>query len=116
MATQEVPRENWDAFLGSFSRQHAGVRISLELRHPGLGTMVEVEDGRLEGVLSEHSDDHRRISIIVGDAPESEHITHVVEEPSRMRFNQSETGAQQGLEIEAEEGTTLLRFRPPLTP
>ncbi len=107
MTSEEVPREKWDSFLSRFSRQHAGNRISLELRQPRLGTVVEVEDGRLETVLFDDSGGERRISIVVGDAPESEHFTHVVEEPNRMRLGESEE-----LEIEAEQGTTLLRFRP----
>ncbi len=107
MASEEVPYEKWDTFLSRFSRQHAGNRISLELRQPRLGTVVEVEDGKLEKVLYDHSDGERRISIVVGDAPESEHFTHVVEEPKRMRVGESEE-----LEIETVAGTTLLRFRP----
>lgn len=107
MASEEVPRDQWDSFLSRFTRQHAGNRISLELRQPRLGTVVEVEDGRLEKLLYDRSDGEQRISIVVGDAPESEHFTHVVEEPSRMRLGEAEE-----LEIEAERGTTLLRFRP----
>ena len=107
MASEEVPGEKWDWFLSGFSRQHAGNRISLELRKPRLGTVVEVEDGKLEQVLYDDAGGERRISIVVGDAPESEHFTHVVEGPNRMRLRESEE-----LEIEAGEGTILLRFRP----
>lgn len=107
MASEEVPRNQWDSFLSRFSRQHAGHRISLELRKPRVGTVVEVEDGKLENVLYDHANGEQRISIVVGDAPESEHFTHVVDEPNRMRLGESEE-----LEIEAEEGTILLRFRP----
>ncbi len=112
MATQEVPREQWDTFLSRFSRQHAGSRISLELRRARLGTLVEVEDGRLDSVLCEGAGDHRRVSIVVGDAPESEHFVHVVDEPRRMCCSEPGSGEAERLEIEGEEGTTLLRFRP----
>ena len=113
MATREVPHEQWDAFLLSFSRECQGQPAHVELHWKGQGTVMEAENRRLQQVWSEHSGDHEQISIVLGEASESEHVTYIVSEPRRVRFRDTETGVHEVLEVEADEGTTVLQFLRP---
>ena len=75
-----------------------------------------MQNCRLQQVWTERSGSHEQISIVLGEAPESEHVTHIVSEPRRVRFQETESGAHEGLEIEGDEGTTVLHFRWPKRP
>ena len=56
------------------------------------------------------------ISIIAGDRPD-DHVSHIINGPTRVVLEETEEGAHKGLRIEAADGeTTLLRFRSPALP
>ena len=107
---QEIPRGEWLSFLDGFSRQHEGRLVTLEVPD-GHGRGVEAENLKLEGITPEHSEDHDRISIALGKAPD-DHLTHFVTDPIRVVFLETKTGEHAGLQIEAADGSrTVVRFR-----
>jgi hypothetical protein len=115
VTSREIPRQDWRNFLDSFSRQHEGWLATIEVHAP-LGRLVIAEDRPLEGVCIDGTDLEGRIDIIVSESSD-QHLAHPVEEPAHIRFLQTTSGADAGLEIIAADGTrTVIEFRAPIRP
>jgi hypothetical protein len=114
---REIPREEWSEFLDSFSRQHEGWLVSVEVLGEEIGAQVEAEGKPLEGITAElKNGGEDSISIIVGLTP-AEHITHNITAPTHVRIQQAENGADMTLQIESSDGvTTLVRLRSAMLP
>ncbi len=113
---REIPRGEWLSFLDGFSRQHEGWLVTLEVAEGPGRNAVEAEDLKLEGITPEHSEEHDRISIALGKAPD-DHLTRFVSDPIRVVFLEKETGEHAGLSIETADGRrTVVRFRGPAKP
>jgi Family of unknown function (DUF5335) len=114
---REIPREEWAEFLDSFSRQHEGWLVTIEVLGEEIGSQVEAEAKPLEGITAELKGGGKdSISINVGLNP-SEHVTHNITAPTHVRIEQAENGADMALQIESEGGaTTLLRLRSAMLP
>jgi hypothetical protein len=112
MATKEIPREEWTRFLDTFSRQHEGWLVILEVLAADIGAQKEASNLPLEGITATSTDDESHsISINLGKTPE-DHVTHTITEPTRIWLEQTSEGANAALEIEsADDVKTLLRFR-----
>jgi hypothetical protein len=114
MSTQEIPREQWNGFFDSFSRQHEGWLASLELLEGTTGP----QHGPLpfEGISLNSADDADSIVISLATSP-AEHVTHMIDYPKRVWLQRTAEGANASLEIEAKDATrTLLCFRSPMLP
>jgi len=112
MPTQEIQRDEWKTFLDTFSRQHEGWLVTLEVMAADIGAQQEASDLPLEGITATSRDDETpSIAINLGKTPE-DHVTHTITEPTRLWLQQTSEGANAALEIEsADEVKTLLRFR-----
>jgi hypothetical protein len=112
MPTQEIPREKWTKFLDTFSRQHEGWLVTLEVLAADIGAQQEASNLPLEGITATSTDDESQsIAINVGKTSE-DHVTHTITEPTRIWLEQTSEGANAALEIEsADDVKTLLRFR-----
>jgi hypothetical protein len=116
MATREIKRDEWREFFDSFSKQHQGWLVTIEMLGPDLGDQVEARELPLEGITIETSDGNEtQIEIIAGEKPDS-HISHTVTSPKRIWLKQTDEGADEALEIESEESAVLLRFRSAVRP
>lgn len=114
---RDIARDQWVAFLDSFSRQHDRWLVTVEVLSPQAGQQVVSFEQPLIGITAElaHSKDDM-ISILVGGRAES-HLASVVRAPSRVRLEETEEGAHKALSITARDGTTtVLRFRCPILP
>jgi hypothetical protein len=114
---REIPREEWAQFLDSFSRQHEGWLVTVEVLDAEIGAQVEAEEKPLQGITAElkgGGDDS--VSINVGRIP-AEHVTHSIIAPTHVRIEQAENGADMALQIESSDGaTTLVRLRSAMLP
>ena len=117
MATREIPRENWNSFFDTFSRQHEGWLATLEVLGRDLGAQEEAHELPLEGVsISSGTNEAETIAISIGKTPEN-HISHTVLKPTHVWIEQTQDGADAVLEIESEDDSkTLLRFRSSVPP
>src|SRR5213083_524812 len=117
MPTQEIPREEWNSFFDSFSRQHEGWLATLEVLGPEIGAQEEAHELPLEGVsISSGTNEAETIAITIGKTPE-DHISHTILKPAHVWLEQTQDGADAVLEIESEDDSkTLLRFRSPVPP
>jgi Family of unknown function (DUF5335) len=114
---REIPREEWVEFLDSFSRQHEGWLVTVEVLGEEIGAQVEAEEMMLEGVTADLKGvGEDVISIILGNGSQ-ERITHNITQPTHVRIEQTEGGADMALQIESgDRVTTLLSFRSAVLP
>ena len=116
MSTQEIPREQWNNFFDSFSRQHEGWLASLELMSSDLGAQEEANELSFEGIsLNSEKDQSEAIVINLARTP-ADHVTHMIDHPKHVWLQRTDEGADASLEIEGEADKTLLRFRSPVRP
>ena len=117
MPTQEIPREQWNNFFNSFSRQHEGWLATLEVFATDPGAQQEVSDVPFEGI-SLDSDNYKTGAVVINVGKTSaDHVSHKIDHPVHIWLQQTEAGADAALEIEAEDDSkTLLRFRSPTLP
>lgn len=113
---KEIPREEWAGYLDGFSRQHEGWLVTVEVLGAEVGAQVEARELPLRGVTAELKGGEDAVTIILG-AKESERVTHTVNNPSHVRVEQAESGADMTLQIEASGGVaTLVRLRSAVLP
>ena len=114
---REIPRHEWVEFFDSFSRQHEGWLVTVEVLGAEIGAQVEAQELPLHGITAElKGGDEDTISVILGGEPTG-HVTHSVTGPKHVRIEQTEDGADMTLQIESGDGvTTLVRFRSAMLP
>jgi hypothetical protein len=110
--TDEVPRDQWPFFFNTFSCQHEGWLVTVEVLASDIGAQVEAKSLRFEGISADHKDGEDSIAITLGESADA-HITHIISSPTHVRIERSEIerGTFETLEIESADGaTTLVRF------
>jgi hypothetical protein len=116
MPTQEITRSEWPAFFGSFSNRHRGWLVTIEIMNPEIGDQTLARDLPLEGITAELSENGAdEIEIVAGSKPDS-HVSDTVTGPTNVWLKSSEEGADEALEIQAENKTALIRFRSVIRP
>jgi hypothetical protein len=117
MKTQEIPRNEWPAFLDSFTRRYEGWLADLEVFGLEIGSQMEEHELPLEGITAELGNgEPDRIAIMLGADPD-DHITHTITAPLQVSVEKTDEGADAALAIKAPDGTTtLLRFRVVMLP
>lgn len=117
MQTKQIPTTEWSSFLDSFSRQHEGWLVNLEVFGPELGDQIAEKGLALEGITGEWAGSQGdKIMIMAGGKPD-DHFTHSISRPTEVSLEQTDEGADVALAIKAADGTTaLLRFRSAVLP
>jgi hypothetical protein len=114
MRTTEISRSEWPEFFDSFSRQHEGWLVTLEIFSPQMGAQLEACELALEGIVAEVEGDE--IAIMIGAKPDN-HITHSISRPTQVSLEQTDEGADVALAIKSADGVmALMRFRSALLP
>jgi hypothetical protein len=117
MKTREIPREEWNEFFDSFSRQHEGWLVTLEVLGHEIGAQVEEHDLSFGGIANEWDEIHgNQIVIMLGSKPH-DHISHSIDGPTHVFLEQTDEGADVALSVRSGDGiTALLRFRTAILP
>lgn len=117
MRTREITRPEWPQFFDSFSRQHEGWLVTLQILGSDIGAQVEERELAFEGIVVDHRGlKGDKIAIMTGAATDS-HITHSITHPTQVSLEQTDNGADVALAIRAENDmTTLLTFRVAVLP
>ena len=112
MPTREIPKSEWRTFFESFSLQHKGWLVSIEVLGTDIGAQVEARDLPLAGITAiADSQSGDSLQIFVGESADV-HLSHTVAQPDYVAIKQTEEGADEALEIKSEDGMiTLVRFR-----
>jgi hypothetical protein len=109
MTTRELDQSEWASFFDCFSRHFRGRPVMLDVRDPAApGIQRHVaRDLPLIGVTAEHFDGRiTSVEILVGDSPD-EHVSHVVNAPSRVSVAQISNGEDEVLVIDSETDPTV---------
>ena len=117
MKTKEIPKDEWPNFFDSFSRQHEGWLVTLEIFGTEIGAQVQGRELAFEGIVDEWDEvQGNQIVIMVGAKPD-DHITHSIDRPIEVSMEQTDEGADAVLAIKSADGViALLRFRSPMLP
>lgn len=117
MFVKQIPRDEWEPFCQSFSRQHRRWLVTIEVIDESGASRIMARDEPLKEVAVELANGKPdRIFINVGTAPR-ERLAHTVAAPSAVTFERSEEGAHGGMSIESGSGEkTVLRFRSEVLP
>ena len=106
MPNRLVPRAEWFKFLRGFSRRHQDEPVTVLVVNSELGSQVEARDLPLEGVLA-----GRRasgpISISAGRSAAG-FIEHEIADPTQVWIKLSDTGKEEALDIESQDGTRTI--------
>jgi len=117
MKTKEIPKNEWPKFFDSFSRQHEGRLVTLEIFGSDIGAQIEEHDLAFEGIVDEWDEvQGNQIVIMTGVKPEN-HVRHRISRPTKVSVEQTDEGANAVLAIMSADGViALLRFRSALLP
>jgi hypothetical protein len=116
MNTVIIPRADWRAALDELSTSHDGWHVSLEVLGPEFGVQPEIDDLPLRGVTAEVGEAESTITIAAGSG-DTDQVTHVIHQPSRVQLEQNDAGADVALEIESSDREkAILRFLSPAQP
>jgi hypothetical protein len=108
METVTIPPEQWTFRLNKLSESFEGWPVSLDVIAPADGQPREFNQIPLLGITAEPNGP---IVISVVGAT-GEHVTHIIQSPTRVLLDKTDRGANAALEIESADGTkTVLRFR-----
>ena len=124
MATHDIPRGEWKAFLEEFTRRHEGARVTMEAVDPRSSPQAEatglplVEIAYEEGGGGDDASAAGRVFIVLGDEA-GRHVTHAIDAPRHVYHKpgagvlSSEVNPDEILEITAggEPPITYLHFR-----
>ena len=116
MRTIEVPQKDWARTLDEFSSLHDGWLVSLDVLAPEFGVQPEFHDMPLRGVTAETTSGEPSITIAAARG-DGEQITHIIHDPTHVRIERTNDGADVALQIESEEGTSaILKFKTVVRP
>ena len=114
MGARDIAQRSWGDELDSFSRQHAGWRVSLRTTTPDGGITLAARGVPLLGVARAGSDT-ADIEVALGDR--ADHVAHIVPEAMAVRVELTPDGADRALVIDSADGTTTtLQFDSPMRP
>ncbi len=114
MSKHEINHSEWSRFLDEFSRQHEGWLAELKVQRPDVGDKIEAENLPFHGITYDVKGSSRNnVSIFLGEGMLRDE-THNIANPTHIRFEQSEEGTAQALEVESEDGAkAIVRFQTP---
>src|SRR5262245_10210467 len=92
MATREIPRHEWVAFLDTFSRTHLGWLVTVEVMGEEIGNQTEVRSLPFAGISADVKDNESRIEITLGMDPNAG-ITRGISAPQAVYVKQDDAGA-----------------------
>ena len=106
--TLTIPRDQWRFRLNNLSESFEAWPVSLDVFVRADGHPREFNQIPLLGITAEP--DGPIVISVVGAT--GEHVTHIIESPTRVLLDKTDRGANVALEIESADGTTtVLRFR-----
>ncbi len=117
MTVREIDRNNWDEFFESFSRRYRGWLVNVQVAGQDARRRFEAKGLPFQGIaMDDKGTGQDQVSIFM-NRELKENLTHIVSRPTRIRLQQNEEGADQGIEVEAGDGTkTIVQFVNPARP
>lgn len=109
MATQEIQSTDWKEFCGRFERLHRGDQMTLYYITPA-GHRQELVSGMpLQKVEFDPAGECSNRILLTFFRDGSREMAHEIIEPIHVKVRE-EDGGSKGLQIDAENGTTVVSF------
>lgn len=99
----DVPLVEWAAFLEKFSREHQGDRVAISLVSDDRKS-TETVNCRLQRISAEPTSSTPELRVSA-ECDEGKQVEHTVIDPVRLISRRDASGADQGLEIVASDGS-----------
>ena len=113
----EIQQEQWQAYLGGFSKRNSGRMADLQILSDELGTQEEAEMLPFEGITLETKGSRASsVEIMLGGtgSADNRNLTHTVTQVRRIVPKIGADGREDALEIEADDrAKTILIFKTP---
>jgi hypothetical protein len=112
MNAKEIAKDNWPQFFETFSRQHEGWLITMEIFRNDIGDQVQESELKFEGITDEWDEVSGNSLIVMTGDSRHVHITHTIQLATHVSLQETDDGADAALFIKSADGTTeCLRFR-----
>ena len=109
MATQEIRSTDWKEFCTRFERLHRGDFMTLSHIHTSGRREEKVQGLPLQRIEFDPSGDCSNRIVVTLVQEGTREISHEIVEPIHVKVRE-EAGGSKGLQIDAENGTTILSF------
>lgn len=112
--TFDIPKEKWKEFFDDLSKRRFGWETKIEVLDESVGDQILSEGLPLNGVTFEEKAGRQELEIAIGETT-SNHITHNIENPSKVAYLDEGDFFGGVIEIEDEAETkTLVRLVNPM--
>ena len=113
MPTMQIGQDQWNDFLAGFSAHNQTRPVVVEIESTELGPQRVIDGKPLLAVEPDLEDENEpTITVIAGDPQGGEPaaLTHQVMNPRAIWVKQDDQGEPQALDIETEDGRTIVQF------
>lgn len=113
MPTAQISQDKWEDYLSAFSAHNQTRNVNIEMENTELGAQRVVDNKPLLGLESDlKKENERSITVVVGDeeGDNPSALTHQVMNPRAIWVKEDDEGRTQALDIEAEDGRTIIEF------
>jgi Family of unknown function (DUF5335) len=108
---EEIPSTSWFQSLESFTKQHEGDVVTIEVLASDLGDQYEAEQVPFAYVEYDKHDDAVNVAVGGRDGRYPVVLRHTVEHPSRVVISNPESDGESTIEVTATDGVqTLITF------
>jgi hypothetical protein len=113
--SREIPQGEWAQFFETFSGQHENWIVKVETFNRDNAELLASETLRLKSISVDQTDPAQKMIVIIGEGETTE-LSHLIRKPSRVLITETETGAEEGVEINSENVLVVIRFRCAILP
>ena len=113
MPTMQIEQNEWKDFLSGFSAHNQTRMVAVDTESTELGPQRVIDGKPLLAVEPDLEDENEpTITVVAGDPEggEPSALTHQVMNPRAIWVKQDDSGEPQALDIETEDGRTILQF------
>lgn len=112
MTTRQIPRNEWIAYLTTFSANNQTRPVNIDLESNELGPQRLVEGRPFIAAEADTGGRENVITLIAGDPEggEPEALTHEVTDPNAVWVKADDEGQIEALDIESPDGRTIVQF------
>jgi len=113
MPTVQIEQDKWIDFLAGFSSHNQTRSVLVEVESNELGPQRIIDGKPLLAIEPDLEDENEpMITVVAGDPEggEPSALTHQVMNPRTIWVKQDEQGEPEALDIETDDGRTILQF------
>ena len=109
----DVAREEWNAFMATFTRENRGAHGELEVLGLDGGRYVPIENRPFDGIAADLKDGENTVWIMFGQ-DEKDRVAHGIHQVTAVRVRPPAGSSGAAIEVDSEDGTrTLLELSRP---